>query len=121
MTTSRILSVITRNTLYVFIFLIPVFFLPFTSEWLEFNKQYLLYATVSLGTLAWIFKVMVERTIAVKRTFLDMPLIILSIAVLAASIFSKDRVTSFFGLSGNTSWGFVPILFYLLFFFPTTK
>lgn len=117
MTISRILTGITRNSLYVLIFLIPLFFLPFTSEFLEFNKQYLVYALVSIGFLAWFIRGFIERKFTVTRTALDIPLLMLWLAVLAASIFSKDRTLSFFGSYERLTMGFIPMTFYVLFFY----
>ncbi len=107
----------TRAVLYIFALLLPVFFLPFTPEWLEFSKQYLLYFAVTLGVVAWIIKAIVERRIALRRTPFDIPFLIFWLAVLVSSIFSKDRAMSFFGTYDRLVFGFVPLTFYIALFY----
>lgn len=114
---SQLLHRLSLYSVYALALLTPVFFLPTTSEYLEFNKQYLLYVAVTLGLLAWLIRGLAERTFSIKRTPLDVPLLILWVVTLLASLFSKDRTLSFFGGYQSLSWGFVPLTFYLLLYF----
>ncbi len=76
---------IIKIALYLLTFFVPLFFLPFSFEAFEFNKQYLLFFLVSLAFLAWIAKmVMVDKELRFKRTPLDIPILaFLLVAVLS--------------------------------------
>ena len=113
----RILSIIPKWSVYLLLFLAPIFFLPFTPEVLEFPKQYLMYAMVGIGFIAWLLRGFFERKIEIRRTPADIALTMLWAVVLASSIFSKDRTVSFFGSYDNLSFGFIPLTFYLLLYF----
>ncbi|MBI2552795.1 tetratricopeptide repeat protein [Candidatus Uhrbacteria bacterium] len=113
----RILSIIPRWSLYVLLLIIPIFFLPFTSEIVELPKQYLMYALVGIGFLAWLLRGFLERKIEIRRTPADLALLMLWVVALISSIFSKDRTVSFFGSYDQLTFGFIPLTFYLLLYF----
>ena len=52
---------ISRWALYVGVFLVPLFFLPLTSNVLEINKQLLLIIVAGGGLVAWLFWVVFFR------------------------------------------------------------
>ncbi len=47
---------IIKWSIYLSVFLTPLFFLSFSYEAFEFNKQYLLFFLVLAGLLAWLAK-----------------------------------------------------------------
>lgn len=118
---SKILSRVSRISYYLLILLVPVFFLPFTSEFLEFNKQYLFYALVLVSLLTWIGSSVSERKFEFRRTPLDLPLLALWVVYLASTLASKDRQLSFLGNFENLNTGFLPVSFYILFYFLSTN
>lgn len=113
----RFLERLARGCLYLFIFLVPLFFLPFTSDFIEFNKQYLLYTLIGIACLAGAARGFMEHGFRIPRTPFDLPLQGFFAAVLISSIFSKDRAASFFGEYDRLTFGVVPLLWYLLFFY----
>lgn len=115
--TSRIFDRIARVCLGYFLFLVPIFFLPFTSDFIEFNKQYLLYGFVTVALLAWVAQGFVDRGFRIPRTPLALPLLGLLGVVLISSIFSKDRTASFFGEYERLTFGVIPFVWYLLLFY----
>src|SRR3989344_7027110 len=118
---SSILLNVSRISYYLLILLVPVFFLPFTAEYLEFNKQYLFYALVLISLLSWIGASVVERRFEFRRTPLDLPLLVFWVLALASSLAAKDRYLSFIGNFENLNFGFASITFYVLFYFLTTN
>lgn len=115
------LEQIKRWSVYLTIFLVPLFFLPWSFEALEWNKQYLLYFLVMLGLLAWLAKMMIEKRLEFHRTPLDLPILGFWFIVLISSLASAARTQSMLGALNNISFGFVPLTFYTLFYFLATN
>ena len=69
---SNILNQIVKYSLCVLVFLIPLFFLPFSYEAFEFSKQYLLFFLTTLAFFAWFAKMVIyDKEIRFKKTSLD--------------------------------------------------
>ncbi|MDD5696407.1 MAG: hypothetical protein PHO90_00340, partial [Candidatus Pacebacteria bacterium] len=102
---------IIKFSIYALVFLVPLFFLPFSFEIFEYNKQYLLFFLVSLAFFAWIAKMVIyDKEIRFKRSPLDVfVLAFLGVAVLSA-IFSADKSASLFGFYGRFSNGLIGLL-----------
>lgn len=113
----RRLQSLSLISVYLSAALAPIFFLPFTTEPFELNKQYLLVLLVSLGLLAWLGAGWLNRKIIVRRSPLDLPLLFFWLAALAATLFSKGRVLSLLGPLDNLAWGLVSITAFLLLYF----
>ncbi len=113
---------IIKTSIYLLVFLLPLFFLPFSFEAFEFNKQYLLFFLVSAGLFSWIAKmVLVDKEIRFKRSPLDLfVLVFLFIAVLSA-IFSVDKSSSLLGFYGRFSDGLIGLLSLGIFYFLITN
>jgi len=111
-----------KYSLYLLIFLIPLFFLPFSFEKFEFNKLYLLFFLTIISFFAWLAKqILVEKEIKFRKTSLDAPvLIFLAIAILSA-IFSVDKYSSFFGFYGRFSDGLITLISCVLLYFLLTN
>ncbi len=118
---SKILLNVSQASYYLILLLVPVFFLPFTVDFLEFNKQYLLYALVFISLLSWIGAAVSERKFEFRRTPLDLPLLALWVLALASSLASKDRYLSFLGNFEILNLGFASITFYIFLYFLTTN
>ena len=87
------------NTLvYLVVFLIPVFFLPFTSNFLDFNKQALLLGFVALALILWLASSFMTNKFEVNISFINLPVLILLLVSGAAAIMSKFSYGSFWGL-----------------------
>lgn len=118
---SKVLFTVSRSAYYLICLLVPVFFLPFTAEYLEFNKQYLLYTLVLISILSWIGASVSERRFEFRRTPIDLPLLAFWVITLASALASKDRNLAFFGNFENLNLGFLSITFYILLYFLTTN
>ncbi|MDD4924650.1 MAG: tetratricopeptide repeat protein [Dehalococcoidales bacterium] len=106
-----ILDRVIKYSLYLLTFLTPLFFLPFSFEVFEYNKQALLLLLVSLAFFAWLAKMVIyEKEIRFKRSPLDLfVLAFLGVAILSA-IFSVDKTSSLYGFYGRFSNGLMGLL-----------
>jgi len=111
-----------KISIYALTFLIPLFFLPFSFEAFEYNKQFLLVILVSLAFFAWLAKmVVVDKEIRFKRSPLDIfVLAFLAVGILSA-IFSVDRSSSLYGFYGRFSNGLIGLLSMGIFYFLITN
>lgn len=114
---AKVLSALFRNTLRAALFLVPIFFLPWTAEALEFNKQFLLIALVLIALVLWLVRTIVQKEVHYVGSVFDIPLVILVVVALAASALSMDRPLSFLGSYDQLTFGFVSLLAYVLLFF----
>ncbi|MEK7595456.1 MAG: tetratricopeptide repeat protein [Patescibacteria group bacterium] len=99
------------------VFLLPVFFLPVTTEFFEFNKLALT-SGVTLAILAlWALKMIIEGKVEIVKAPVNIPMILLLVAYGASTYFSIDKYSSLMGSYGR--WGgslFLTILLTLLYF-----
>jgi len=113
----NILQKIIKSSIYLLVFLLPVFWLPFTFEVFEFNKEYLLFFVAIIGLFAWFAKmVFFDKEVKFKKIPINiLVLFFLFVAVLSA-IFSVDKTSSLFGFYGRFSNGLIPLLSFVVFY-----
>lgn len=114
---SHFLNKVIAACIYGVFFLIPIFFLPVTPDAVEFNKQFLLYLLVIVGLVAWIGKGIAEKKLILRRTPLDVPLLLVAIILLVTSIISKNKHFSFWGDYTMLTNSLISFVFYILFYF----
>ena len=113
---------ITKCSIYLLVFLLPLFFLPFSFEAFEFNKQYLLFFLVSIGFFSWIAKmVLVDKEIRFKRSPLDIFILAFLFTAILSAIFSVDKSSSLFGFYGRFSDGLIGLLSLVIMYFLITN
>ena len=118
----NILEKITKYAIYLLVFLMPIFFLPFSVEAYEFNKQFLLFALVSLGFFAWLLKMVAfDKEIRFKRTNLDIPVLIFMLVMTLSAVFSVDKSASVLGFYGRFSDGLIGVLSFGMMYFLITQ
>lgn len=118
---TKVLSGLTKFSLYALIFLIPLFTLPFTLETRELNKYFLLYFFTFLALLCWLGSSVLKKSFEIRRTPLDIPLLVFWAVFLVASILSQDRYQSFFGDFGFLGVSFLGLTAFILFYFLTVQ
>jgi tetratricopeptide (TPR) repeat protein len=90
------------NTLTVLIaFSLPLFFLPLTGEFFEFNKLTLLITYTIVICLLWCTKLVLTKKVNVVRSPINAPLLALLAVFFLSTIFSLDTTTSVFGSYGR--------------------
>jgi len=95
-------------------FLVPLIFLPFTSELFEFNKIMLLWTLTIFILSSWAVKSILLKRIVFRRTFWDISLVLFLFFQLMSLIFSIDPHTSFWGYYSRFNGGFLSLLTYAL-------
>ncbi|OGZ40208.1 MAG: hypothetical protein A3I20_03210 [Candidatus Portnoybacteria bacterium RIFCSPLOWO2_02_FULL_40_15] len=114
----KLSNFIIRTSICLLVFLAPLFWLPFTLEAYEFNKQYLLFFLVGLVFLVWLFKmVIVRKKIVWQRTALDIPILVLMLVIILSAVFSVDGISSWLGFYGRFSGATAGFLTILLMYF----
>lgn len=88
---------------------LPIFFLGITFQGLAFEKQIYFYFWIMLSLIAWAVKSVILGEMKVRRTPLDIPVVIFWSAYLISTIFSVDQWHSFWGFFGDPSRGFMSV------------
>lgn len=102
---------------FLLFFSIPVFFTGLTYQGLIFDKFYLFTLLVLVGMVAWVTKGVLQGSMQIRRTPIDIPLLAFWVWYGIAAVFSVDRWHSFLGAFGDPSRGFVALTFFILSFY----
>jgi len=113
----NIFSKIIEGGIIILVFLLPLFFLPITSEAFEFPKQILFLFLISLLTIAWAIKMILEKSVKILHSPLTLPILIFFGVFLLATIFSIHRFSSIFGPYPRLYGGLISLIICLLTFF----
>jgi len=108
---------ILRYSIYILIFLLPILFLPWTSDALDFNKQTFLVLFVFVALFAWLAKILISGKISIKLNKTNIAVLVLFLAFLVSTIFSTDKYGSFWGWPRVTSESFLTVLCFIIFYF----
>ncbi len=106
-----------RGLLYALIFLMPLFFLPFTIDAWEFNKQALFVALTSASALCWISSMLVEKKITLRRGWVPLVMFFPLIAYGISSYYSSAKYISLFGTTAQAYTSVLTLIAGVLFFF----
>lgn len=108
---------ILRYSFYLLFGLTPLIWLPATSELFEFNKMVFVYLMTVVVATAWFLKMVSIKTLLVKRTPLDIPLLLFLLANILSTIFSIDPHTSIWGYYSRLNGGLVSIISYTVLYY----
>ena len=106
---ARILGGTIDAMIYGLALLMPVWFLPFTLDAVELNKQTLLIVFTMVAMIAWISKSLLEKRFSLARSWLHLSVAIFLAGYLVVSSFSLDRYISFVGNMGQMQWAFATV------------
>jgi putative inorganic carbon (HCO3(-)) transporter len=95
-------------------FLVPLIFLPYTSELFEFNKIVVTYIFTIIIVGAWATQIVWDKHFSFRRTHLDWPIIIFLISQLLSLFFSIDTRTSWLGYYSRFNGGVVSLVCYAM-------
>lgn len=110
-----------RWSVYLAVFLIPLWFLPFTIEVLELNKQTLLVVLSVVALLAWFGRMMALRQVEFKRGILNLIVILYVVGYGIIAWFSEDRYQSFVGTGGLQQFSFLTLLAFVIMYFVVSN
>lgn len=88
---------VAKIPIYLLAFILPIFFLPFTFNALDFNKQQLLILLVFISFIGWLIKSLIDRKINFNISLLNIPVIILFFVTIFSVLFSLSKSGSFWG------------------------
>jgi len=115
---------INKIILWVSIFsvgLIPLFFLPFTSEFYEFNKNIFLVFSVFILLVLWAIKMVITKQVIIKRTIFDLPVIAIAVAFILSTIFSSPNKWETLWLPNGTGTIIILTILYFIIINNITK
>src|SRR3990172_11707053 len=108
------LDKIISYSFYLLFFLVPLFWSSQNYELFEYNKMILTYGFTVIIVGAWLLKTINEKQLTIKRTPLDIPLLLFLGANILSTIFSIDPHTSIWGYYSRSNGGLLSIISYLL-------
>jgi len=109
------LNKLNKIPLYLLLFLIPILFLPFTPNVLDFPKQFLALILIFLSLIGWLGRKILEGKLVLRENkvfYFSFSLIFLSL--LFSSFFSLLPMGSFWGLPLDVSDSFLTFLCFLI-------
>ncbi len=89
---------------------IPIFFLPWGSNIFEWNKQFLLCILALVVFVAWLARAMIKKELRSRWSFFTITICVFVVVMLVASLFSVNKVNSFFGVEGLFNGSFIGML-----------
>lgn len=114
-------SVIFENTakafIYLLSFLLPLFFLPWTTNVLEFNKQQLLLVFTAVAVLFCLTATFFKKNLEIKYSFLDIPILFLVFITGISTAFSLSLRSSFWGWPLSISDSFITLCSFVFLYF----
>ncbi|MCX6737808.1 MAG: tetratricopeptide repeat protein [Candidatus Parcubacteria bacterium] len=112
------LNKILKVLIYLTVFIMPVFFLPFSFEVLDFNKLYALFFLTWISFLLWLLKMIIQdKEVKIKFSLIDCAVLAFVGVNIISSIFSIDKISSILGYYGRFSMGLVEIITLAAFYF----
>ncbi|MCX6718031.1 MAG: tetratricopeptide repeat protein [Candidatus Staskawiczbacteria bacterium] len=106
-----------KYSIYAAIFLMPIFFLPWTSDVLDFNKQAMLLLLVFVSFFALLLRILISGKFEIKKSLMHIIAGALFLAGLLATVFSAYRYGSFWGMPQQVSESLLTITSLLLLYF----
>ncbi|KPJ55429.1 hypothetical protein AMJ47_01025 [Parcubacteria bacterium DG_72] len=101
---------VSKMSLYLMAFLLPILFLPWTANVLDFNKQALLIFLVFISVFAWLLNVLISGRVKINLGLVHIPVGVLLLVYLVSTIFSSWRHGSFWGWPLVTSESLITVI-----------
>ncbi len=98
---------IIENLLSGMVFLLPIFFLPFTADAFSLNKAYLVMLTAVLSLLLFFVDAFRKKKLQIRSLSSYLPFFIILLGALISTYFSTNRRISMFGYFGNYESSFI--------------
>lgn len=102
-------------------FLVPIFFLPTTTEFFEFNKLALLTGAVIFMLVLWGVKIILTKKFSVASSPMDLPMLLAVSVFILSTIFSLNKESSIFGSAGRWFPGLVGFLAMVVYYYAVSS
>ena len=106
----QVLGKIIKAGVYLLTFALPLYFLPLTNNVFEFNKQFLIITAILILLFLWGLKMVFDKKLSIRKSPFDLPLLLIILTFISATIFSQNRLVSFMGLPGVFHWNLVELI-----------
>lgn len=111
------LDILIMGSILLIFFLCPLFFTGFVAQGLGFEKLSLFYFLVLLGTVSWVTKGAISGELNLKRTPLDLPIIVALVVFSVSTILSVNNKDSLIGAYGGSAKGLLAMITFVLFYY----
>jgi O-antigen ligase len=105
-------SKLIRFCFYLTFIIVPLIFLPTTSELFEFNKMIATYLLTITIVTVWVFRMIAEKKLIFRRTPLDLPILIFLFTQFISLLFSVDARSSLLGYYSRFNGGLASLACY---------
>lgn len=95
----------------------PLFVTGLTYQGLIFDKFFYFYALVLIGMVAWVTRGVLQGHMEIRRTPMDIPLILFWLWCCVTAVFSVDRWHSLMGSFNDPSRGLLALTFFIFAFY----
>lgn len=112
-----ILEKINKFLIIALVFLMPLWFLPVTQDFLDFQKQSIFILSVFSISILSILGVLNIKEISIKLNWINVLVILFVLSSFISSVFSVWPYVSFWGWPLNVSDNFISVLFFAILFF----
>ncbi|OGN03810.1 MAG: hypothetical protein A2831_01765 [Candidatus Yanofskybacteria bacterium RIFCSPHIGHO2_01_FULL_44_17] len=106
-----------RWLVYAAAFLVPLWFLPFSADVSEFNKQTLLFAAAGMGLVLYLVEIIKSGIVRYRPSKFYLLVFGLAAACAVSVIFSVNRTISLFGVAESRSVSLLSLLSLAVLFF----
>ncbi|WP_456324687.1 tetratricopeptide repeat protein [Desulfonauticus submarinus] len=113
----KICERISKISIYLLAFLLPIFFLPWAGSILAFNKQALLVFLVFVSFFAWMLKILISGKFKFTFSWVHIPLVVFFLVLLFVTLFSLYPYGSFWGWPMATGLSFLTVISFVLLYF----
>lgn len=108
---------VSKISIYLLAFLLPILFLPWTANVLDFNKQALLIVLVFASLFAWMLKILILGKANFNLNVVHIPIAVLFLVYTVSTILSSWRHGSFWGWPQVNSESLLSLLGFTLLYF----
>ncbi|OHA62154.1 MAG: hypothetical protein A2117_02085 [Candidatus Wildermuthbacteria bacterium GWA2_46_15] len=108
---------VSKTSLFLAVFLLPILFLPLTSNVLDFNKQTVLVFLVLASLFSWLLKSLIEERITLELSWFNLAPVVLVLLAGLSTLFSAYKYASFWGWPLVIASSFLSTLALVLLYF----
>ena len=95
--------------------ILPIFFLPFTTDFYAFNKNIFLYVFVLILLILWGIKIVVNKEVSFRKTPLDLPILaILGAFIISTFVIAPNKFETLWISGGTGTIFFLTTLYFII-------
>ena len=114
---AKLYNDISRWAVLIGVFLMPLFFLPVTTSYLELNKFILLTVVSGVALVSWLLGIVSSGYLAWRPNLMDKGMLVLLAGYGLAATFSMASFNSMFGFVGGANGSLAAIIGFMLIYF----